>query len=173
MASVLTDEQRARRNKARRERYRAQRKGRKLKRRGAPKIERTPELARLICERLSRSNGGLETICAESDELPSAWWVFAWRREDDEFAQAITRAREIRDELHVDRAYVQLDHLVKDEGTVERTIIGEDGEIQTVSEPIDPRLLGVLARLARDRCDIAMRKAMLFSPHRTSAFVRP
>ncbi len=60
----------------------------------------------------------------------------------EEFAQAITRAREIRDELHVDRAYVQLDRLVKDEGTVERTIIGEDGESQTVSEPIDPLFPG-------------------------------
>ena len=35
-----------------------------------------------------------------------------------------------------------------------------------MNEPIDPRLLGVLGRIVKDWLDGALRKTMLFSPHR-------
>jgi hypothetical protein len=155
------------RNAKRRAAYQAKRKGTPRKKPGAPEIKRTPELSALICERLQRTNGGIETICREFDDLPCADWVFAWRREDEAFAEALTQARETRDELHVDAAFRELDRLVEDHGTTDLLIPGKDGEDSTTERVLtDPRYLNTLATIARTKCDVAMKKAALFSPQR-------
>ncbi len=155
------------RNARRRKVYKAKRKGVPRKRPGAPKVERTPELSALICERLQRTNGGIETICRQFEDLPCADWVFAWRREDEAFAEALTQARETRDELHVDTAFRELDRLVEDHGTTELVIPQANGAEPTIEVvQTDPRYLNVLASIARTKLDGAMKKAALFSPQR-------
>lgn len=53
----------------------------------------TPELAALICERLSEEEGGLVEVC-KADDMPSRSSVYLWLSQHKEFSDMYARARE-------------------------------------------------------------------------------
>ena len=53
----------------------------------------TPEVGDIICERISRMEA-LAKICDTDDSLPSARTVYRWLRENEDFCQNYTRAKE-------------------------------------------------------------------------------
>lgn len=53
----------------------------------------TPEVGDIICERISRMEA-LAKICDTDDSLPSARTVYRWLRENEQFCQNYTRAKE-------------------------------------------------------------------------------
>jgi hypothetical protein len=53
----------------------------------------TPELAALICDRLSEEEGGLVEVC-KADDMPSRSSVYLWLTQHKEFSDMYARARE-------------------------------------------------------------------------------
>jgi len=61
----------------------------------------TPELADLICERLSTTNRGLQNICDDPD-MPGKTAVWRWLSQYPDFREKYVRAREYQTELLYD-----------------------------------------------------------------------
>jgi len=53
----------------------------------------TPELAAIICERLSEEEGGLVEVC-KADDMPARSSVYLWLSQHKEFSDMYARARE-------------------------------------------------------------------------------
>lgn len=62
------------------------------KERGRP-TDYTPELAALICDRLSEEEGGLVEVCKAAD-MPARSSVYLWLSQHKEFSDMYARARE-------------------------------------------------------------------------------
>ena len=60
---------------------------------GGRPTDYTPELASIICERLSTEEGGLSEIC-KADDMPSPSTVYLWLTKHKEFSEMYAHARE-------------------------------------------------------------------------------
>lgn len=60
---------------------------------GGRPTDYTPELASIICERLSEEEGGLVEVC-KAEDMPARSSVYLWLSQHPEFSDMYTRARE-------------------------------------------------------------------------------
>jgi hypothetical protein len=114
----------------------------------------TQEIADEICERIATTPRGLDFICDNDDELPSARTVHNWLNAQPEFLQSYLRARERQAALLMDESLVIADDASNDT----KVITDSDGnEVREVcnSEWITRSKL---------RCDVRMRMAGKLDP---------
>lgn len=62
------------------------------------------EIAARICELIVDSDYGVEQICEQNDDLPSARTVYRWLVEHEGFRQEYARAKEAQGHVQADRA---------------------------------------------------------------------
>jgi hypothetical protein len=60
---------------------------------GGRPTDYTPELASIICERLSEEEGGLVEVC-KAEDMPARSSVYLWLSQHKEFSDMYARARE-------------------------------------------------------------------------------
>lgn len=53
----------------------------------------TPELAVLICDRISSTNLGLDRLCAMHDDMPNPTTIYLWQYKHPEFSQMYMQAK--------------------------------------------------------------------------------
>ena len=78
------------------------------------KTEYNEEIAETICYLIATSSKGLNTICREAENLPSASTVYKWLSEQKEFSERYARAREMQADLMADEILEISDDTSKD-----------------------------------------------------------
>lgn len=59
----------------------------------------SPELARLICERISVSTENLRVICKKYDDMPTSETIRVWRWDKPEFSALYAQAKMFQAEI--------------------------------------------------------------------------
>lgn len=85
--------------------------------------EYSKEIADRICAEISTSSKSLKTICS-SDDMPSAVTVFRWLRENEEFCNQYTRAKQEQADYLVEEMLEIADDSIND------TIHTEKGDFE-------------------------------------------
>lgn len=89
----------------------------------------TQEIADAICERIATTPRGLDWICAQDDELPSARTVHRWLDQHDAFRQSYVRARERQADLLFDECLE-----IADDVSHDTKLVGREGEEREVAD---------------------------------------
>lgn len=108
----------------------------------------TQKIADEICERIATQPRGIDRICDEDDDMPTARTVHRWLNEHDDFCQSYLRAKERQADLLFDQALQiadtpQLGRIVKRKPVkVGETEIMLGGEAVTSEEITEEDMLG-------------------------------
>lgn len=92
----------------------------------APRVKRTPELAKTLCQRIAKGESLLK-ICRE-ERMPSRDFVYDWLREDTEFRDMYVRAREDQAETMLEEILAIADDAKRDT-RIERDKQGREIEV--------------------------------------------
>jgi len=112
--------------------------------------ELTPELANAICEAIATTPRGLDYICRNTPDFPSAATVHRMLRDDKDFCESYLRARERQADLIFDECLE-----IADGSGNDTTIDPETGHAKTNGDVI---------QRAKLRVDTRMRMAGKLSP---------
>lgn len=97
----------------------------------------TPEMAKLICDRLA-SGESLRTICGDED-MPHRTTIDRWQDQDPDFASKCARAREAQADVMFDKIMDVADNCTPETAQADRVKIAA---LQWGAEKLKPKVYG-------------------------------
>ncbi len=95
---------------------------------GRPKIQKTPELFKRICDLIAVTPKSIYDICKENPDIPKPSTLLDWIGHDEEFSRLYLDAKQKQVLAHMEETYK-----IADFGALDTTI-GDDGKVRIDSE---------------------------------------